>query len=90
MHLTLVNMLGVAVIAFFVPFILGFFPRVRIPAVALELVAGIVIGPAVLAAALVLAGLVSAIALPAVATTLLGGAKQDAVASDSVGAHAGH
>ena len=48
MHLTLVNLLGVSVVAFFVPFLLGFFPRVRIPAVALELVAGIVIGPAVL------------------------------------------
>jgi len=47
-HLTLVNMLGVAIVAFFVPFVLGFFPRIRIPAVALELVAGIVIGPAVL------------------------------------------
>ena len=48
MHFTLVNLLGVATIAFFVPFILGFFPRVRIPAVALELVAGIIVGPAVL------------------------------------------
>src|SRR5215470_5360004 len=48
MHLTLVNLLGVAMIAFCVPFVLGFFPRVRIPAVALELVAGIIVGPAVL------------------------------------------
>jgi Kef-type K+ transport system membrane component KefB len=48
MHLTLVNLLGVATVAFCVPFILGFFPRLRIPAVALELVAGIIIGPAVL------------------------------------------
>ena len=48
MHVTLVNLLGVATIAFFVPFILGFFPRVRVPAVALELVAGIIVGPAVL------------------------------------------
>jgi len=48
MHLTLVNLLGVATIAFFVPFILGFFPRARVPAVALELVAGIIVGPAVL------------------------------------------
>src|SRR5262249_25860564 len=48
MQLTLVNLLGVAMIAFFVPFILGFFPRVRIPSVTLELVAGILIGPAVL------------------------------------------
>ena len=48
MHLTLVNLLGVATIAFCVPFILGFFPRARIPAVALELVAGIIVGPSVL------------------------------------------
>jgi Kef-type K+ transport system membrane component KefB len=48
MHLTLVNIVGVAAIAFCVPFILGFFPRVRIPSVTLELVAGIIVGPAVL------------------------------------------
>ena len=48
MHLTLVNLLGVAAVAFGVPFVLGFFPRMRIPSVALELVAGIIIGPAVL------------------------------------------
>lgn len=48
MHLTLVNIMGVAVIAFCVPFILGFFPRVRIPSVTLELVAGIIVGPALL------------------------------------------
>jgi len=48
MHVTLVNLLGVAIVAFCVPFILGFFPRVRIPSVTLELVAGIILGPAVL------------------------------------------
>jgi Kef-type K+ transport system membrane component KefB len=48
MHLTLVNLLGVAIIAFCVPFILGFFPRVQIPSVTLELVTGIIVGPAVL------------------------------------------
>src|SRR5215471_4160951 len=48
MHLTLVNLLGVAIIAFVVPFVLGFFPRVRIPSLTLELVAGIIVGPAVL------------------------------------------
>jgi len=48
MHLTLVNLLGVSIVAFGVPFVLGFFPRVRIPSVTLELVAGIIIGPAVL------------------------------------------
>ena len=48
LHLTLVNLLGVATVAFCVPYVLAFFPRVRIPAVALELVAGIIIGPKVL------------------------------------------
>jgi Kef-type K+ transport system membrane component KefB len=48
MHLTLVNLLGVPMVAFWVPFTLGFFPRVRIPSVTLELVAGIILGPAVL------------------------------------------
>lgn len=47
-HLTLVNLLGVSIVAFAVPFALGFFPRVRIHSVPLELVAGIIIGPTVL------------------------------------------
>jgi Kef-type K+ transport system membrane component KefB len=47
-HLTLVNLLGISIIAFCVPFVLGFFPRVRIPSVTLELIAGIIVGPAVL------------------------------------------
>ncbi len=45
-EITLVNLLGVMIIAFVVPFILGFFARLRIPSVVLELVAGIVFGPA--------------------------------------------
>ena len=48
MHLTLLNLLGVSVVAFVVPFVLGFFPRVRVHSVPLELAAGIIIGPAVL------------------------------------------
>jgi len=48
MHITLVILLGVSMVAFWVPFTLGFFPRVRIPSVTLELVAGIILGPAVL------------------------------------------
>src|SRR5262245_37489828 len=48
MHITLVNLLGVSIVAFTVPFVLGFFPRIRIHSVPLELVAGIIIGPAVL------------------------------------------
>jgi len=42
------NLLGVAAIAFAAPFLLGLFPRIRLPAVVLEIVAGIVVGPAVL------------------------------------------
>ena len=45
---SLVNLLGVAVIAFLVPFTLGFFPKLRIPSIVLELLAGYVFGPAVL------------------------------------------
>jgi len=48
MQLTLVNLLGVSVIAFLVPCVLGLFPRCRIPATAMELVAGILVGPSVL------------------------------------------
>jgi Kef-type K+ transport system membrane component KefB len=46
--ISLFNLLGVAVIAFLVPFTLGFFPRLRIPSIVLELLAGYVFGPAVL------------------------------------------
>jgi Kef-type K+ transport system membrane component KefB len=42
------NLLIVAAVAFGVPFALGLVPGVRLPAVALEIVAGIVIGPSVL------------------------------------------
>ncbi len=46
--LSVANLLWVSAIAFVVPLLLGFFPRVRIPAVVLEIVAGIVVGPSVL------------------------------------------
>jgi Kef-type K+ transport system membrane component KefB len=46
--ITFVNLLGVVAIAFAVPFVLGFFPKLRIPSVVLELMAGIIAGPAVL------------------------------------------
>jgi Kef-type K+ transport system membrane component KefB len=36
------------VLAFVVPFALGFFPRLRVPAIVLEIVAGILVGPQVL------------------------------------------
>ena len=42
------NLLGVAAVAFAAPFLLGLFPRIRLPAVVLEIVAGIVVGPAAL------------------------------------------
>lgn len=43
-----VSLLGIAVVAFLVPFTLGFFPRLRLPAVVVEVIAGIIVGPAVL------------------------------------------
>ena len=42
------SLLIVVAVAFAAPFILGLFPRVRLPSVVLEIVAGIVVGPSVL------------------------------------------
>jgi Kef-type K+ transport system membrane component KefB len=42
------NLVIVVAAAFFAPLVLGLFPRVRLPSVVLEIVAGIVIGPSVL------------------------------------------
>ncbi|MBW8750048.1 MAG: cation:proton antiporter [Propionibacteriales bacterium] len=42
------NLLGVLAVALVAPLALGFFPRVRVPAVVLEIVLGIVLGPSVL------------------------------------------
>jgi Kef-type K+ transport system membrane component KefB len=42
------DLLVVVAVAFAAPFVLGLFPRVRLPSVVLEIVAGIVIGPSVL------------------------------------------
>jgi Kef-type K+ transport system membrane component KefB len=42
------GLLIVVAVAFAAPFILGLFPKVRLPSVVLEIVAGIVIGPSVL------------------------------------------
>src|SRR5215208_5328754 len=39
------DLLLVVAVAFAAPFLLGFFPRVRLPAVLLEIVAGIALGP---------------------------------------------
>src|ERR671919_258328 len=42
------DLLIVVAVAFAAPFVLGLFPRVRLPSVVLEIVAGIVIGPSLL------------------------------------------
>src|SRR6516165_2097739 len=39
------NLLGVVAVGLLAPLVLGFFPRVRLPAIVLEIVLGIVIGP---------------------------------------------
>jgi Kef-type K+ transport system membrane component KefB len=43
------GLLIVVAVAFAAPFILGLFPKVRLPSVVLEIIAGIIIGPSVLA-----------------------------------------
>ena len=48
MELGFTNLLIVVAVGFAAPFLLGLAPRLRLPAVVLEIVAGIVIGPAVL------------------------------------------
>jgi len=45
---SLTNLLLVSVVAFAAPFVLGLYPRLRLPSVVVEIVAGIVIGPSVL------------------------------------------
>lgn len=45
------NLLVVVAVAFLAPLLLGLFPRVRLPSVVLEIVAGILVGPSVLAIA---------------------------------------
>src|SRR6266536_4763929 len=42
------NLLVVVAVAFFAPLLLGLFPRLQLPSVVLEIVAGIVVGPSVL------------------------------------------
>jgi Kef-type K+ transport system membrane component KefB len=42
------NLFGIAVVAFVVPFVAGFFPRLRVPTIVLEILVGIVVGPSVL------------------------------------------
>jgi Kef-type K+ transport system membrane component KefB len=42
------NLLLVMAVAFAAPLVLGLFPRLQLPSVVLEIVAGIVVGPAVL------------------------------------------
>ncbi len=45
---TFSNLVVVAAVAFVAPLVIGFFPKLRFPAVVLEIVAGIVLGPSVL------------------------------------------
>ncbi len=47
-HISFTGLAIVAAVGFAVPFLLGFAPRVRLPSVVLEIVAGIIIGPSVL------------------------------------------
>ena len=42
------NLMIVALLAFAVPFVLGFFPRVKVAAAVVELIAGMLVGPALL------------------------------------------
>src|SRR3954469_17025850 len=42
------GLLIVVAVAFAAPFVLGLFPRLRLPSIVLEIVAGIVVGPSVL------------------------------------------
>jgi Kef-type K+ transport system membrane component KefB len=42
------SLLLVVAVAFAAPFLLGLFPRLRLPAVGLQITAGIVVGPSVL------------------------------------------
>ncbi len=48
MELSFTNLLVVVAVGFAAPFLLGLVPRLRLPAVVLEIVAGIVVGPSVL------------------------------------------
>ena len=48
MQLHYTNLLIVVAVGFAAPLLLGFFPKVRVPSVVLELIAGIAVGPAVL------------------------------------------
>lgn len=47
-HISFTGLAIVAAAAFLVPLLLGLAPRLRLPAVVLEIVTGIIIGPAVL------------------------------------------
>jgi len=47
-EIDLVNLLGVLAIAFLAPLALGFLPRLKVPAVVLEILLGVLLGPSVL------------------------------------------
>jgi Kef-type K+ transport system membrane component KefB len=42
------NLLAVSAIAVLAPLVVGFFPRLRVPAIVLEIIGGIIVGPSVL------------------------------------------
>ncbi|NTU72063.1 MAG: cation:proton antiporter [Coriobacteriia bacterium] len=48
MEVELFNLLAVSGVAFAVPLVIGFFPKLRVPSIAIEIVAGIILGPMVL------------------------------------------
>ncbi|HEX3199906.1 MAG TPA: cation:proton antiporter, partial [Propionibacteriaceae bacterium] len=47
-QISFVNLLIVAAVAVLAPLLIGYLPRLRLPAVVLEIVAGVVLGPSVL------------------------------------------
>ena len=47
-QISFVNLLIVAAVAVLAPLLLGYLPRLRLPAVVVEIVAGVVLGPSVL------------------------------------------
>ena len=47
-EIALLNLMLVAAVAFAIPFVLGLFPKARVPSVVVEVIAGIVLGPSLL------------------------------------------
>jgi len=47
-EISFVNLLVIAAVAVLAPLLLGFLPQLRLPAVVVEIVAGVILGPSVL------------------------------------------